>query len=266
MPSSPEFTRTDPQRVETALRWLAPKWTTAFVITMAREGGPMRVHELNRHYPSLAQASVSNRLTAMAEAGLARRDAYSLPYQLTQRSLTLGPAYRELTEWSRTHINPAPMDRAERIEDALQRIHHLDTTAIVSHLGEHGSARYVQLCDAIGLDSSQLGFRLGRLQANGLVTRTGEHHGAPYTLTDAGRALGPVYAAVERWDLRHDSAQPAPVPTAARTHAGALTGPDSARTAAALRRSPVPAAYFSHAPQPQVPASATATSSQARGR
>ncbi|MDH6709143.1 hypothetical protein P3T27_005889 [Kitasatospora sp. MAA19] len=103
------------------------------------------------------------------------------------------------------------------------------------------------------------------MQADGLVARNGNQHGAPYILTDAGRALGPVYTALQQWDHRHTTAATPAVPAAART----LGAPaQSARTAAALRRSPAPSALFSHAsvPQPQVPAAVTSASRPSRGR
>ena len=102
---------------------------------------------------------------------------------------------------------------------------------------------------------------------------TGSRHGDPYVLTDAGRALGPIYAAVKHWSnpvtTREHSAPPAPVAPATRTPTGVSLASDRTRSTAALRRSTtVPSTLFSHAPQPQprVPAAATAQSAPSQGR
>ncbi|MFG2676389.1 winged helix-turn-helix transcriptional regulator [Streptomyces sp. NPDC048445] len=133
--------------------------------------------------------------------------------------------------------------------------------------------RLAHIAEEAGLGNGWTGQRLNRLQSDGLVARTGHRHGDPYVLTDAGRALGPVYAAVEHWSdpiaTRHRSVPPPPVAAATRTHTGVPLGSDNIRTAAALRRSAAaPSALFSHAPQPppRVPAAVTARSAPPRGR
>ncbi|MFE2207255.1 hypothetical protein [Streptomyces rubiginosohelvolus] len=135
--------------------------------------------------------------------------------------------------------------------------------------------RFVHIAEAAGLDYGLARQRLVRLQADGLVTRTGSRHGDPYVLTDAGQALGAVYASVEHWSqpfaLRGGTAAPLPAAAATRTHVGIPlgAGAESARTAAALRRSAAASnVMFSHAPQPEprVPAAVTAQSAPGRGR
>ncbi|WP_329307114.1 hypothetical protein OG322_27440 [Streptomyces sp. NBC_01260] len=92
-------------------------------------------------------------------------------------------------------------------------------------------------------------------------------------LTDAGQALGAVYASVEHWSSpiteRRTSSSPRPVAAATRTHPNVSLSADGARTAAALRRSAAaPNALFSHAPQPQprVPVAVTIQSAPGQGR
>lgn len=94
-------------------------------------------------------------------------------------------------------------------------------------------------------------------------------------LTDAGQALGAVYASVEHWSqpfaLRSGAAAPHPAAAATRTHVGIPleAGVEGARPAAALWRSAAASnAMFSHAPQqqPRVPAAVTAQSAPGRGR
>ncbi|MFE9826037.1 hypothetical protein ACFYSH_28555 [Streptomyces sp. NPDC005791] len=135
--------------------------------------------------------------------------------------------------------------------------------------------RFVHIAEAAGLDYGLARQRLVRLQADGLVTRTGSRHGDAYVLTDAGQALGAVYSSVEHWSqpfaLRGGTAAPRPAAAATRTHVGIPQGlgADGARTAAALRRSAAASnVMFTHAPQPQrrVPAAVTAQSIPVRGR
>ncbi|MCX4751244.1 winged helix-turn-helix transcriptional regulator [Kitasatospora sp. NBC_01287] len=276
MPSQPitsaaaTTTSADPQRVENALQQLAPKWTTAFVHTIAKYGPEMRIRDLSHYFPSISQQNIGKRLGTMTEAGLVVRDAEfdrTAPYRLTSRALTLGPVYRAVAQWSSDHVDRGTRGRADRIEDALQRLQPVNTTKVVQLLTENGSMRFTHVAEAAGVYEQLMTQRLARLQADGLVTRTGNRHGDPYTLTDAGRALGPVYATVQRWEDRNAPAPTTPAPTAVRTLGSAVNGADGIRTAAALRRTTVPAALFSHSsqPQPRVPATATAPG-PARGR
>lgn len=259
----------DPQSVENALQQLAPKWTTAFVHTIAKYGPEMRIRDLTQHYPSMGQQLISKRLAVMNEADLVVRDTEfdrTAPYRLTSRALTLGPVYRAVAQWSSDHVDRGTRGRADRIEETLRLLQPVNTTKVVELLAEHGSMRFTHIAEAAGVYEQLMGPRLARLQADGLVTRTGNRHGDPYTLTDAGRSLGPVYAAVQRWEDRKAPAPMAPVPSAVRTLSGAVNGADSIRTAAALRRTAVPTALFSHSSQPQsrVPAATAPCSSRGR--
>lgn len=135
--------------------------------------------------------------------------------------------------------------------------------------------RFVHIAEQAGLDNGLARQRLLRLQADGLVARSGSRHGDPYMLSDAGQALGAVYASVEHWsDLvtpRRAASAPRLAATATSTRAPAGvplgTGTDGTRTAAALRRSAAASSVmFSHAPQPRVPADVTAQSAPGRSR
>ncbi|WP_441245273.1 winged helix-turn-helix transcriptional regulator [Kitasatospora sp. McL0602] len=264
------LTDADPQRVEGVLRQLAPKWTTGVVHTIAKYGPEMRVRDLAQYFPSVTQQFIGKRLATMHETGLVRRDAEfdrTAPYRLSQRALTLGPVYRSLAQWSSEHVERTPTSRNDRIEDALRRLQPLNTTKVVQLLAEHGSLRFTHLAEGVGVYEQLIAPRLARLQEDGLVIRAGSRHGDPYTLTEAGQALGPVYAAIQRWDDRWVGAATVAVPTAVRTFAAPVNG-DGIRTAAALRRSAVPAALFSHSTphQSRTAPAATAASSPARGR
>ncbi|WP_224274302.1 helix-turn-helix domain-containing protein [Streptomyces sp. LS1784] len=265
---APAMTTADAARVENVLRHLAPKWTTHFVHTIAKYGPELRVRDVAHRHPAINQPYVSKRLAAMADAGLVNRDTTFdrwAPYRLSAGARTLGPLYRAVAQWSSEHLDRPPQGRSDRIEDALRRLQLMDTTEVVRLLSEHGSMRVGHLGERVGVSEQLIATRLNRMQADGLVSRTGSRHGAPYILTDAGRALAPVYTAVQQWDNWHSAAQAVRMPAATRT---LVTGADTVRTAAALRRSPAPAGLFSHtpAPQPRVPAAVTAASHPSRGR
>lgn len=266
---------TDAQRVEDALALIAPKWTTWTAQTLAQQGHAMRVREIAARLPFISEQFVAKRLVTMHADGLVARagDRHGAPYQLTALGKSLASVHRALSDWSLAHLSLGKVAGAERVEDAARRLHLRHSTSVIQMLDAGGPMRFVHIAEEAGLDNGFTRYRLNRLQADGLVTRTGPRHGAPYVLTDAGRALGPVYAAVSHWSnpavARRDSSAPVPVATAMRAHASVPLGSDGGRTAAALRRSAAaPGALFSHAPQPQprVPAAVTAQSAPGRGR
>ena len=271
-PSASSIGSVDSQRVEDALSLIAPKWTTWVAQTLAQAGRPMRVREVSAQLPFVGEQFLSKRLSQMHADGLVTRASSRLaPYRLSAFGESLSPVHRTLSDWSRATLRVGQVAGAERVEDAVRRLHLRHTTAVIQILDRNGPVRFSHLAEEAGLDQGTAPPRLRRLQADGLVTRTGPRHGDPYILTDAGRALGPVYAAVERWSNplatpRHPSP---PTSAVARTHTGVPLGPDGNLAAAALRRSTaVPSAFFSDAPQPQpqVPTAVTARSPLSRVR
>ncbi|MCX4785386.1 winged helix-turn-helix transcriptional regulator [Streptomyces sp. NBC_01221] len=275
-PSAASIGSVDAQRVEDALSLIAPKWTTWSAQTLAQQGHPMRVRDVAARLPFVSEQFVGKRLAQMHADGLVTRadDRHGAPYQLSAFGESLSPVHRALSDWSQTNLSlGGKVAGAERVEDAVRRLHLRHSTAVIQVLDAGGPMRFVHIAEEAGLDNGFTRQRLNRLQVDGLVARTGPRHGDPYVLTDAGRALGPVYAAVEHWSnpaaTRKHLAPPAPVTAATRTHTGVPLGSDGIRTAAALRRSTAaPSALFSHAPQPQprVPAVVTARSAPSRGR
>ncbi|MEE4543644.1 winged helix-turn-helix transcriptional regulator [Streptomyces sp. V4-01] len=260
------------RRIEDALSLIAPKWTTWVVQTLAQQHQPMRVRDIGSQLPFISQPVLSKRLAQMHADGLVTRGAdLRAPYQLSGFGTSLAPVHQALAAWSHDHVHFSPdgVASAERVEDALRRLNLRHTTAVIQAL-DAGPMRFVHIGEAVGLDDPYTRQRLIRLHADGLVTRTGPRHGDPYTLTAAGRALGPVYAAVGHWSDPTAATRPAaPVATVTRTHRAAPRGEEGIRTAAALRRSPAaPGGLFSHAPAPQqrVPATITAQSAPARAR
>ncbi|WP_406336418.1 winged helix-turn-helix transcriptional regulator [Streptomyces zaomyceticus] len=262
------------QRIEDAFSLMGPKWTTWSVMTMAQEGRPMRVRDVAVRLPFVSEQLVGKRLAAMHADGLVTRTdkRHGAPYRLSALGESLTHVHRTLADWSRNYLSPGAMAEAERVEDAVQRLRLRHSTAMIQVLDAGGPMRFVHIAEGVGLDVSLTQHRLLRLQADGLVTRTGPRHGDPYVLTDASRELGPVYATVEHWSAplatQRVPSSPASVPVPQRTHPGVPLGSDGARTAAALRRSAaVSNALFSHASKPQsrVPTAVTAQSTPGRG-
>ncbi|MET9086112.1 winged helix-turn-helix transcriptional regulator [Streptomyces sp. NPDC004237] len=272
-PSTSQIGSVDAQRVEDALSLIAPKWTTWSAQTLAQQGRPMRVRDVAARLPFVSEQFVGKRLAQMHADGLVTRagDRHGAPYQLSGFGNSLSAVHRALSDWSQANLPLGKVAGAERVEDAVRRLHLRHSTAVIQVLDAGGPMRFIHIAEQAGLDNGFTRQRLNRLQLDGLVARTGPRHGDPYVLTDAGWALGPVYAAVEHWSNPIAAPRPAAAPVAAatRTHTGISLGSDGIRTAAALRRSTAaPSSLFSHAPQPQprVPTAVTARSAPSRGR
>ncbi|MGW6648273.1 hypothetical protein AMK23_15025 [Streptomyces sp. CB02130] len=264
----------DAQRVEDSLSLLAPKWTTWVAQTLAWQGCPMRVREVAARMPLVSDQLVAKRLMQMHTDGLVTRadDPRRAPYQLSPFGYSISPLYRALSDWSRTNFPLGPLADAERVEDAVQRLYLRHSTAVVQIL-DAGTTRFGSIAEVAELDGRTTMRRLNRLQADGLVTRTGQGHGDRYVLTDAGHTLSPVYTAAERWNTHAVTRMQSPsaaVTTVTQPPLGAPQRPKVTRTAAAMSRSTTApnALLFSHAPQPQpqVPAAVTARSAPGRGR
>ncbi|SBU92111.1 transcriptional regulator, HxlR family [Streptomyces sp. Ncost-T6T-1] len=265
----------DAQRVEDALSLMGPKWTAWSAMTLAQEDRAMRIRDIAARLPFVSEQFIGKRLATMHAGGLVARDddRRGAPYRLSALGESLTPVFHTLSDWSRAYLPLGQMAEAERVEDALRRLHPRHSTAVIQILDAGGPMRYVHIAEEAGLSYSLAGQRLLRLQTDGLVARTGPRHGAPYMLTDGGQALGAVYATVEHWSepvaTLTTSSSPVRVAAATRTHTNVPLAGDGARTAAALRRSAAaPNALFSHAPQPQpqVPTAVTARSAPGRGR
>ncbi|MFJ1548740.1 winged helix-turn-helix transcriptional regulator [Streptomyces sp. NPDC088246] len=201
-PSASSIGSVDAQRVEDALSLIAPKWTTWSAQTLAQQGHPMRVRDVAARLPFVSEQLIGKRLAQMHADGLVTRadDRHGAPYQLSAFGESLSPVHRALSDWSQTNLSlGGKVAGAERVEDAVRRLHLRHSTAVIQVVDAGGPMRFVHIAEEAGLDNGFTRQRLNRLQADGLVARTGPRHGDPYVLTDAGRALGPVYAAVEQW-------------------------------------------------------------------
>ncbi|AEN10809.1 MULTISPECIES: winged helix-turn-helix transcriptional regulator [unclassified Streptomyces] len=235
------FESIDAERVEDALARLGPKWTTWSAMILAQENRPMRVRDISDRLPFVSETLVSKRLATMHADGLVTRpdNRRGAPYQLTALGESLTSVHHTLSDWSRAHLLPGRMAEAERVDDALRRLNLRDATAVVQALGTNGPMRFVHISEEAGLYTPWARERLLRLQSDGLVTRTGSRHGDPYALTDAGQALGAVYATIEHWSepITGRRASPASRPVAAtrpprRYPAGGGRCPDSGGSSA----------------------------------
>ncbi|MGW2476538.1 winged helix-turn-helix transcriptional regulator [Streptomyces sp. NPDC001665] len=247
----------DAQRVEEGLARIGPKWTTWTAMTLAQVRGPVRVRDVAAQLPFVSEQFVGKRLATMHADGLVVRDydRRGAPYQLSALGTSLAPVLRTVSDWSRTHLTQEPMAEAERVEDALRRLYLRHSTAVVQALDSaDGQMRFVHIAEAAGLDYGLARQRLVRLQADGLVTRTGSRHGDPYVLTDAGQALGAVYTSVEHWSqpfsLRSGTARHRVRPRQPR-------GPTSAFRWGREPRAPGPRRPYDGAPPPRTSRSAT---------
>ena len=81
------------------------------------------------------------------------------------------------------------------------------TTPILWSLNEYGRQRFVELQRSIGaITPKVLTERLRRMERDGLVTRTHHPEVPPrveYEITDLGRSLAPVFAALADWSAAH---------------------------------------------------------------
>ncbi|WP_234453072.1 MULTISPECIES: winged helix-turn-helix transcriptional regulator [unclassified Streptomyces] len=145
-------------------------------MTLAQVRGPVRVRDVAAQLPFVSEQFVGKRLATMHADGLVVRgyDRRGAPYQLSALGTSLAPVLRTVSDWSRTHLTQEPMAEAERVEDALRRLHLRHSTAVVQALDSaDGQMRFVHIAEAAGLDYGLARQRLVRLQADGLVTRTG---------------------------------------------------------------------------------------------
>ncbi|WP_164836378.1 hypothetical protein [Actinacidiphila soli] len=267
-PTTPRIGSFNAQHVEAALSLIAPEWTVG--ADFCQHGDPMRVRDVAAGLRFVGEQLVGKRLAQMHADGLVTRaaDRHSAPFQLSGFGNWLSSVHRALSYWSQTNLSLGKVAGTERVEDAVRRLHLRHSTAVIQVFGAGGPVRFVHIAEEAGLDNGFTRQRLNRPQLDVLVARTGPRHGDPYVLTDAWRALGPVYAAVKHWSNPVAPQRPATA-AATRTHTGIPLGSDSIRTAAALRRTTAaPSALFSHAPQPQprVPLAVTARSAPSRGR
>ncbi|MFF4757805.1 winged helix-turn-helix transcriptional regulator [Streptomyces sp. NPDC001292] len=189
----------DAQRVEDALARIGPKWTTWSAMTLAQENRPMRVRDVAAQLPFVSEQFVGKRLATMHADGLVTRDddRRGAPYRLSALGASLAPVLRTVSDWSRAHLSQDRMAEAERVEDALRRLHLRHSTAVIQVLDSGGGPmRFVHIAEKAGLDNGLARQRLLRLQADGLVARTGSRHGDPYVLTDASQALGAIWGSL----------------------------------------------------------------------
>lgn len=195
----------DAQAIEDALRVIARKWTSWITQSLSWQHGPVRVCEIAAQLRFIS--NIYRPLDTMHSDGLVTRtgDHTNLSYELTDRGRALLAVHRALSEWSQEHLLPEETAFAERAEDAARRLHLRKSTAVIQAL-TYGPMTPFDVCETTNMGQGYALRRLERLRSDGVVTRAGAQHGAPHTLTVAGRELGPVYSAIGSWsamDARH---------------------------------------------------------------
>ncbi|MFF8805575.1 winged helix-turn-helix transcriptional regulator [Streptomyces omiyaensis] len=131
--------------------------------------------------PFVSEQGLGLRLAAMHTSGLVTRTdtRHEAPYQLGALGESLTPVYRTLADWSRIYLAPDATAEAEHVEDAVRRLRPRHSTALIQVLADDVPMRFGHIAEGIGRADAFTRQRLFRLQADGLVTRTGPQHGAP---------------------------------------------------------------------------------------
>ncbi|MET8412060.1 winged helix-turn-helix transcriptional regulator [Streptomyces sp. NPDC005195] len=158
-PAPSQIGSVDAQRVEDALSLIAPKWTTWSAQTLAQQGGPMRVRDVAARLPFLSEQLVGKRLAQMHADGLVTRagDRRGAPYQLSGFGNSLSSVHRALSDWSQANLPLGNVAGAERVEDAVRRLHLRHSTAVIQVLGAGGPMRFVHIAEEAGLDNGFTG-------------------------------------------------------------------------------------------------------------
>lgn len=139
-PAASQIGLVDAQLVEEALSLIAPKWTTWSAQTLAQQDGPIRVRDVAARLPFVSEQFVGKRLAQMHDDGLVIRagDRHGAPYQLSGFGSALSPVHRVLADWSHAHLPLGTVAGAERVEDAVRRLHLRHSTAVIHALDAGG--------------------------------------------------------------------------------------------------------------------------------
>ncbi|WP_328691534.1 winged helix-turn-helix transcriptional regulator [Streptomyces caniferus] len=134
--SAVSFGSVDAQHVEDALSLIAPKWTTWSAQTLAQQGRPMRVREVAARLPFVSEQFVGKWLATMHADGLVARveDRHGAPYRLSAHGESLSRVHRALSDWSLANLSLGKVAGAERVEEAVRRLHLRHSTAVIQIL------------------------------------------------------------------------------------------------------------------------------------
>ncbi|MFE9270983.1 winged helix-turn-helix transcriptional regulator [Streptomyces anthocyanicus] len=141
----------------------------------------MRVRDVAAQLPFVSEQFVGKRLATMHADGLVIRDdgRRGAPYGLSALGTSLAPVLRTMSDWSRTHPTQEPMAEAERVEDALRRLHLRHSNAVIQALDSaDGQMRFVHIAEAARLDNG-----LARQRLSGFKPMAWSRGRAPGTKT-----------------------------------------------------------------------------------
>ncbi|MEU6964300.1 winged helix-turn-helix transcriptional regulator [Streptomyces chrestomyceticus] len=218
----PPDTATDVARVTEALAMITPRWNVR--IMLALSGPPLRYRELADKMPWLQNGQLHPKLRALCDAGLVQRTEHTsrhVTYGHTDRGAALLPVLPLIVTWAEEHLEKAdrPLPAIEQIEDSLTLLTRRHATAIlwVLKTREEASGRALANIVMPGSDGTNVYPPLRQLVADGLVDTDGT--GQPYRLSEAGKNLAPVFAALSAWSAGQPLAQAARHPVWGRADA-----------------------------------------------
>ncbi|MFG2115565.1 winged helix-turn-helix transcriptional regulator [Streptomyces sp. NPDC048718] len=215
-------------RVVETLEMIAPRWSVWVLMTLAADEQPLRYSDVRSRLPWLGDAQLTSRLRGLSEAGLVERTAVTyrhVSYGLTDRGRALLPTLHALAAYGDQHLDkrlvdttvtkdgkttvvrlPERIPAAQNAEDTLALITYKHATTLLWTLRERGPStlstlRKVTMPD---LTAGAVHSPANRLLEDRLIARTAsgglEKAGREQVcLTDAARALAPVYQAVAAW-------------------------------------------------------------------
>ncbi|MCA2215749.1 winged helix-turn-helix transcriptional regulator [Jidongwangia harbinensis] len=101
-----ECSRTD-AALARAFQFLGKRWNAAVLGSLSH--GPAGFREISRSIERISDSVLSNRLTALTEAGLISRTVdpgppVSVTYALTGRGAALMPAFAQISAWAEEHL------------------------------------------------------------------------------------------------------------------------------------------------------------------
>lgn len=212
----------DVARVTEALAMITPRWNVR--IMLALSGPPLRYSEIADKVPWLQNGQLHPKLRSLCDAGLVQRTEHTsrhVTYGHTDRGAALLPVLPQLATWAEEHLEKAdrPLPAIEQIEDSLTLLTRRHATAILWVLKTREGASGRALANIVmpGSDGTNVYPPLRQLVVDGLVDTNGA--GQPYRLSEAGKSLAPVFAALSAWSAGQPLAQAARHPVWGRADA-----------------------------------------------
>lgn len=192
----------DIARVTEALHMITPRWNVRILLALNQP--PQRYTEIAAKLPYLHSGQLHPKIRSLCDAGLAERTEHStrhVTYGLTTRGRQLLPTLPVIASWAEDNMEQPeqPLSAIEQVEDSLTLLTRRPVPAILWALKsrQEASARALARLVLPNGYGTNIYPPLRQLVADGLVVTEGS--GAPYRLSPAGDALGPVFGALSMW-------------------------------------------------------------------